>query len=296
MPLTKRQQQAHARVDELLSMYIAKFDESAPQLKRAMEYALLSGGKRVRPFLVYATGEMLGADQQSLDAAALSIECIHAFSLVHDDLPAMDDDDIRRGRPTCHIKFDEATAILAGDALQTLAFEILCTAPMSATNEKHRIDLVRQLAEASGYHGMCGGQAMDLAATDQNIDQNQLQLLHSKKTGALLKVAIRMAYTLSPAVSKNHRAQLDKFADCIGLAFQVKDDILDVVSDTETLGKPQGSDQALNKSTYPSLLGLAGAQDYLVKLEQQALHALASLPYNSGILRSFIDYNTQRNH
>lgn len=296
MPLTQRQQQAHARVDELLSLYIAKFDESAPQLKQAMEYALLSGGKRVRPFLVYATGEMLGSDQQALDAAALSIECIHAFSLVHDDLPAMDDDDIRRGRPTCHIKFDEATAILAGDALQTLAFEILCIAPMSPADERHRIDLVKQLAAASGYQGMCGGQAMDLAATDQTIDQTQLQLLHSKKTGALLKVAISMAYTLAPNVSEESRTQLDQFADCIGLAFQVKDDILDVVSDTETLGKPQGSDQALNKSTYPSLLGLTGAQNYLVKLEQQALHALASLPYNSGILRSFIDYNTQRNH
>lgn len=137
---------------------------------------------------------------------------------------------------------------------------------------------------------------MDLAATNQTIDQAQLQLLHSKKTGALLKVAISMAYTLAPNISANNRSQLDQFADCIGLAFQVKDDILDVVSDTETLGKPQGSDQALNKSTYPSLLGLAGAQDYLVKLEQQALHALASLPYNSEILRSFIDYNTQRNH
>jgi farnesyl diphosphate synthase len=296
MPLTRRQQQAHVRVDEQLSLYIDKFDESAPKLKQAMEYALLSGGKRVRPFLVYATGEMLGADQQALDAAALSIECIHAFSLVHDDLPAMDDDDIRRGRPTCHIEFDEATAILAGDALQTLAFEILCTAPMPAANETHRIDLVRQLAAASGYQGMCGGQAMDLAATNQTIDQAQLQLLHSKKTGALLKVAISMAYTLAPNISANNRSQLDQFADCIGLAFQVKDDILDVVSDTETLGKPQGSDQALNKSTYPSLLGLAGAQDYLVKLEQQALHALASLPYNSEILRSFIDYNTQRNH
>jgi farnesyl diphosphate synthase len=296
MPLTKRQQQAHARVDELLSLYIANFDESAPQLKKAMEYALLSGGKRVRPFLVYATGEMLGADPQALDAAALSIECIHAFSLVHDDLPAMDDDDIRRGRPTCHIQFDEATAILAGDALQTLAFEILCIAPMSPADEKHRINLVKQLAAASGYQGMCGGQAMDLAATDQTIDQTQLQLLHSKKTGALLKIAISMAYTLAPNVSEESRAQLDQFADCIGLAFQVKDDILDVVSDTETLGKPQGSDEALNKSTYPSLLGLTGAQNYLVKLEQQALHALDSLPYNSGILRSFIDYNTQRNH
>lgn len=296
MPLTKRQQQARARVDKLIEDYFSKFDDSAPTLKRAMEYALLAGGKRVRPFLVYATGEMLGADMQALDAAALSIECIHAFSLVHDDLPAMDDDDIRRGRPTCHIAFDEASAILAGDALQTMAFEVLGCASMPASNEQHRIALVQQLAKASGYHGMCGGQAMDLAATDHQISQAQLELLHRKKTGALLKVSISMAYTLAPNVSAETKAQLDQFAECIGLAFQVKDDILDVTGDTETLGKPQGSDQALNKSTYPALLGLEGAQDYLTKLEQQALHALASLSYNTQILQSFIDYNTQRNH
>ena len=284
------------RINALLTEQIKLLEEHAPTLKRAMEYALLMGGKRMRPVLVYATADMLGVKKTDADAVALAIECIHAYSLVHDDLPAMDDDDLRRGHPTCHIAFDEASAILAGDALQTLAFDILAHAPLTEQASPSRVELFKLLSRASGYHGMCGGQAMDLAATNESIPQAQLESLHQKKTGALLKAAITMPIALAGNVSAEHNTQLHMFAESVGLAFQVQDDILDVVGDSETLGKPQGSDQAQNKSTYPALLGLAGAQEYLQQLHQQALQALRSLPYNTKVLQSFADYNVQRNH
>jgi farnesyl diphosphate synthase len=257
---------------------------------------LLMGGKRMRPFLLYATGEMLGARQEDLDVPALALEAIHAYSLVHDDLPAMDDDALRRGHPTCHIKFDEASAILAGDALQTLAFEILANAPLSEQAEKKRIALIRTLSHATGYHGMCGGQAMDLAATDHTISQGQLERLHHKKTGALLVAAVDMAAQLAPDLAPDVQPKLLAYAQTIGLAFQVQDDILDVIGDSVTLGKPQGSDQEKNKSTYPAMLGLEGAQAYLGQLHQQALQALHTLPYNTQVLESFTDFIIQRNH
>lgn len=296
MVLAKFQVYTQERVNQLLKSYLNSLSNHAPSLLSAMEYALLTGGKRMRPFLVYATGEMLGASQQDLDYPALAIECIHAYSLVHDDLPAMDDDDLRRGHPTCHIAFDEATAILAGDALQTMAFDILANAQLSASTKPMQIELIKLLAKASGYEGMCGGQAMDLAATNSIISQTELQQLHLLKTGALLKTSILMAAKLAPNISSQSYIQLEKFATSIGLAFQVQDDILDVVSDSATLGKPQGSDAAHNKSTYPALLGLEGAQDYLQQLHQQALHALDALPYNTQLLASFTEYNVQRNH
>lgn len=296
MSLTQRLKLAQERVDKQLNIHLNALDDHAPQLKKSMGYALLMGGKRMRPFLVYATGDMLGVMIEDLDPAALAIECIHAYSLVHDDLPAMDDDNLRRGHPTCHIAFDEATAILAGDALQTLAFDILANAPLSDDIAGKRIELIRQLTRAAGYAGMCGGQAMDLAATGKNIEQKQLELLHQKKTGALLHASISMACLMSNQITDEHKVHLDHFSHSVGLAFQVQDDILDVIGDSETLGKPQGSDQALNKSTYPALLGLDGAKDYLQQLHQQALQALRALPYNTQVLESFADYNVQRNH
>lgn len=284
------------RINALLEDKIASLGDHADRLKRAMGYSLLLGGKRMRPFLTYATGNMLGASQSDLDVPAMAVECIHAYSLIHDDLPAMDDDALRRGQPTCHIAFDDATAILAGDALQTLAFDILANSPLSTSADPARISLVRLLANAAGYQGMCGGQAMDLAATGKQISRQALQQLHEKKTGALLKVSVRMAVALAPDVPPEATRYLDQFADCVGLAFQVQDDILDVVGDSKTLGKPQGSDEAANKSTYPALMGLDHAKEYLQTLHQDALQALRALPYNTEVLQAFTDYNLQRDH
>ncbi|WP_293748391.1 (2E,6E)-farnesyl diphosphate synthase [uncultured Paraglaciecola sp.] len=296
MNLSTFQQTCRDRVNSTLSQTISALPEHAETLKQAMEYALLIGGKRMRPFLVYATGKMLSIQQKDLDGPAAAIEAIHAYSLIHDDLPAMDDDDLRRGHPTCHIQFDEATAILAGDALQTLAFEILCDYPLSSELAMKRIQLVKIASQAAGYNGMCGGQAMDLAATDQHISQQQLEDLHNKKTGALLSACVEMAMTLAPDITPQSRLHLMNFAKTIGLAFQVQDDILDVVGDSAVLGKPQGSDQAQNKSTYPAMLGLEPAQAYLDDLHKQALQALRALPYNTQMLVSFTDFVIHRTY
>jgi farnesyl diphosphate synthase len=296
MTLSEYQQDVRETVDHYLVQLIDGLPNHAEKLKQAMRYSLLIGGKRMRPFLVFATGEMLGIAKQDLIGPASAIEAIHAYSLVHDDLPAMDDDDLRRGHATCHIKFDEATAILAGDALQTLAFEILCECELSVALQTKRIELVKILSQSAGYFGMCGGQAMDLAATNQLIGQKQLEDLHSKKTGALINACVAMAISLANDISTQNRQTLAKYSAIIGLAFQVQDDILDVVGDSATLGKPQGSDQALNKSTYPALLGLEQAQTYLNELHQQALQALRALPYNTQILEAFTDFIIQRKY
>jgi farnesyl diphosphate synthase len=296
MNLSTFQQASRDRVNATLSQTISGLPEHSARLKQAMEYALLMGGKRMRPFLVYATGKMLSIKEKDLDGPAAAIEAIHAYSLIHDDLPAMDDDDLRRGHPTCHIQFDEATAILAGDALQTLAFEILCDYPLSSELALKRIELVKIVSKAAGYKGMCGGQAMDLAATDQLISQQQLEDLHGKKTGALLSACVEMAIALTTEIAPENRQHLMNFAKTIGLAFQVQDDILDVVGDSAVLGKPQGSDQAQNKSTYPAMLGLEQSQAYLDDLHQQALQALRSLPYNTQMLVSFTDFVIHRTY
>ncbi len=296
MNLSTFQQASRDRVNSTLSQTINALPEHSETLKQAMEYALLIGGKRMRPFLVYATGKMLSVQEKDLDGPAAAIEAIHAYSLVHDDLPAMDNDDLRRGHPTCHIQFDEATAILAGDALQTLAFEILCDYPLSNVLEIKRIELVKIISRAAGYNGMCGGQAMDLAATDQHITQKQLEDLHGKKTGSLLSACVEMAIALAVDITPQSRQYLMNFAKIIGLAFQVQDDILDVISDSAVLGKPQGSDQAQNKSTYPAMLGLEQAQAYLDDLHQQALQALRALPYNTQMLVSFTDFVIHRTY
>ena len=296
MNLSEYQQSVAQAVDRYLVDCIESLPNHAPQLKQAMHYALLIGGKRMRPFLLRATGEMLNVSTSDLLGPAAAIEAIHAYSLIHDDLPAMDDDDLRRGHPTCHIKFDEATAILAGDALQTLAFELLCNCDLTESNKLKRIDLVKILSQSAGYLGMCGGQAMDLAATNQVISQIQLEALHSKKTGALISACVSMAIVLAKDVSEQDSQTLQHYAQLVGLAFQVQDDILDVVSDSATLGKPQGSDQALNKSTYPALLGLEQAKAYLQNLHQQALQALHALPYNTHMLESFTDFIIQRKY
>jgi len=262
------------------------------RLYDAMRYSLLNGGKRVRPLLVYAAAEaIIGNDQQpALDGIACAVEYIHAYSLVHDDLPAMDDDDLRRGNPTCHKKFDEATAILAGDALQSRAFELLTLLDLDA---EQRLALIATLAAAAGPRGMVGGQAIDLAAVQQRIDLTHLETMHRMKTGALIRAAVRMG-----AIAANADAQqllaLDQYAAAIGLSFQVQDDILDITSDTATLGKQQGADLIRDKPTYPALLGLEAARAKAAALHRDAIDALAQFGANAGRLRQLSAFIIER--
>jgi len=280
------------RINVQLSARIDALDDIDLQLKAAMKQGALVGGKRIRPFLVYAIGDMLNVKLEILDACAAAIECVHAYSLIHDDLPAMDDDALRRGQPTVHVAFDEATAILAGDALQSLAFEIISEST-DGLSPSQQLAMVKALAKAAGYHGMCGGQAMDLTATDNHIELATLIQLHKLKTGALIRCAVEFAIIAANTNAIERQILLD-FADAIGLAFQVQDDVLDIIASTEELGKPQGSDTDSNKSTYPKLLGLAGAQQTATSLIDDALSALAKLPYNSQLIAEFARFIIER--
>lgn len=277
-----RQLQTHTdRVNQAIVDFLAPLPFQDSPMVEAMHYGALLGGKRLRPFLVYATGEMFGVSPEALDAPAAAIECIHAYSLIHDDLPAMDNDDLRRGQPTCHIKFGEENAILAGDALQTLAFTILSQTPMPGVSVTDRLAMVAELATASGVAGMCGGQALDLAAEGKHISLESLERIHRHKTGALIRAAVRLGALSAGEAGRRALPTLDSFAQSIGLAFQVQDDILDVIGDTATLGKRQGADQQLGKSTYPALLGLEQAQVKAQELYQEALQALTTLSEQS---------------
>lgn len=284
------------RINLFLEQKLAALDINDEKLHQAMAYGLLIGGKRIRPYLVYITGEALGICLNDLDGIAGALECIHAYSLLHDDLPAMDDDDLRRGKPTCHKAFDEATAILAGDSLQTLAFDILANHNFSEAIKPKQIKLIQKLISASGYQGMCGGQALDLAATNKKINLEQLETLHSLKTGALLEASVSMAAECAQQLSEQDKQTLKEYAQYIGLAYQVQDDIIDITSTQEQLGKPSGSDLASNKSTYPALLGLQGAQQKAENLFQQALQALARLPYNTQSLAEFATFIVKRSY
>lgn len=265
----------------------------APQrLHAAMRHAVLNGGKRMRPLLVYATGTALGASEASLDAAAAAVELIHCYSLVHDDLPAMDDDALRRGQPTVHVAFDEATAILAGDALQTLAFEVLVNAPQDAAQ---RVAMLAELARASGVAGMCGGQALDIDATGAQINVRELERLHALKTGALLRCAVRLGALAANADAAQHAA-LDRYADALGLAFQIRDDLLDIEGDAATLGKTAGKDQAQDKATFPALLGLAASRARLQELAASMQAALDSVDADTRALAALAHKVIHRSH
>ncbi|SFR04010.1 farnesyl diphosphate synthase [Enterobacter sp. kpr-6] len=285
------------RANSALRQFIAPLPFQNTPLVEAMQYGALLGGKRLRPFLVYATGEMFGVSVQTLDAPAAAVECIHAYSLIHDDLPAMDDDDLRRGQPTCHIKFGEANAILAGDALQTLAFSILTDAPMPEVALRDRLAMVSELAQASGVAGMCGGQALDLEAEGKQVNLEALERIHRHKTGALIRAAVRMGALSAGDKGREALPVLDRFAESVGLAFQVQDDILDVVGDTATLGKRQGADQQLGKSTYPALLGLEQARTKardLIDDARQSLAQLAAQSLDTTALEALANYIIQR--
>ncbi|MGM8225923.1 (2E,6E)-farnesyl diphosphate synthase [Cellvibrio sp. ARAG 10.3] len=286
------------RVDSALQNLLPVTTGPGERLRDAMRYSLFNGGKRVRPILAYASGLAVGdtltqAQQASLDAVACALECVHAYSLVHDDLPAMDDDDLRRGKPTCHIAFDEATAILAGDALQTLAFELLSDAPH--LDAACKLALLQQLTRASGVRGMVLGQAIDLAAVNQQLNLDQLETMHRHKTGALISASVAMGAIVCGADATRLQA-LTTYADAIGLAFQVQDDILDVTTDTAILGKQQGADVARNKPTYVSLLGLDNARAKAQELHQQALAALADFDQRAQPLRALSAYIIERSH
>jgi farnesyl diphosphate synthase len=284
------------RNNQQLDAWLDGYPFQQQRLIEAMRYALLLGGKRARPFLVYATGSIFDCSEEQLDTPAAAIECIHAYSLVHDDLPAMDDDELRRGKATCHIEFDEATAILTGDALQTLAFTILSEGTLAPFAESQRITMVKELACASGAAGMCIGQALDLEAENRQVTLDDLERIHRHKTGALIKCAVQLGALAAGEKGREYLPQLETYAEAIGLAFQVQDDILDIIGDTETLGKPQGSDVELNKSTYPALLGLEGAQQKATQLFEEALCALQAIPYNTQLLEDFARYVIERNN
>jgi len=292
--LLTRQQQAEQALQGLL----ARQDVPA-RLADAMRYAVLGGGKRLRPLLAYAAAEAVtdkeaeaGSTNASADAAACAVECIHAYSLIHDDLPAMDDDALRRGKPTCHIQFDEATAILAGDALQALAFEVLATA--GSATEGARLQMVSELAQASGWQGMVAGQALDIEATGSSPAESSLSQMHSLKTGALIRASVVLGALATGVASKDQIAALRRFAALAGLAFQIRDDILDVEAPTSISGKQQGKDARLNKATYVSVLGLEGARQRLAQVATEADAALALFDQRAMRLRQLCCYLVER--
>lgn len=280
-------QECLKRIEMILDRILPPADQDPELLHQAMRYSSLAGGKRVRPLMVYATGDALGLEKGLLDPLAAAVELIHTYSLIHDDLPDMDDDALRRGKPSCHIEFGPAIAILAGDALQALAFEVLANAQQ--IDPSTRVKLISILARASGSLGMVGGQAIDLSAQPANISAAQLTHMHRCKTGALISASIQMAASLK-AIPHDTYQQLTLFAESLGLAFQIQDDILDIEGTTEELGKPQGSDLAANKATYPALLGLPGAKQWLEQLHEEALGILAHIDLDTSKLKQLTEF------
>jgi farnesyl diphosphate synthase len=281
-----------ARVETALARHLPGPDSIPARLHDAMRYATLGGGKRVRPLLAFAAGELTGATPNTLDTVACAVEMIHAYSLVHDDLPCMDDDVLRRGRPTCHVEFDEPTALLVGDSLQTLAFELLASQPLGEPGRQ--LEMITLLAHASGSRGMAGGQAIDLCSVGQALNQPELELMHALKTGALIRASVLLGALAGNALSAEERQNLDRFAKRAGLLFQVVDDILDCTASTATLGKTAGKDEAADKPTYVSLLGLDAARTYADELRSDALNALSIFGERAARLTQLADYICHR--
>ena len=288
-------QHKQTRIEQSLALHLSIDTKElySSKLIEAMHYSTLNGGKRLRAMFVYAAGEVLGADPKLLDYPASAVEMIHAYSLVHDDMPVMDNDDLRRGKPTCHKAYGEATALLTGDALQSLAFETLCKGPLSS---QQQISMIKVLASYSGVKGMAGGQAIDLESVGQGLTVNELQQMHELKTGALIQASLQMGALASQAVTEKILQQFAKYGAYLGLAFQVHDDVLDVTSDTNTLGKTQGADIALDKPTYPALVGLEAAQQKSAELIDKSLAILEELPYDTQALADLSQYIVHRRH
>ncbi len=294
MSLKQLIEQHRQQVDQALERLISNTSNIADELHQAMHYSIFNGGKRIRPLLVYLTGSALNIAPGHQDAPACAVELIHCYSLVHDDMPAMDDDDLRRGKPTCHKQFSEATALLTGDALQSLAFAALTQSPH--LNDKQIVSMVRVLAQSSGAAGMAGGQAIDLSSTGKNLTLEQLKIMHEHKTGALIRASIQLGALCAHDLDSFDTNALDTYAKNIGLSFQIKDDILDIESDTMTLGKQQGADVSLNKATYPALLGLDGAKKMALECHQNALASLSHFDHKADPLRQLSEYIITRNH
>lgn len=282
------------RIESVLEVVLPSAATNPAHLHDAMRYSVLNGGKRMRPLLVYATGEALGIAPEKLDIPAAALELIHVYSLVHDDLPAMDDDDLRRGKPTCHKAYDEATAILVGDALQALAFQLLAAHPQLDVLPAQRLRMIDQLGQAAGSRGMVAGQAIDLGAVGKELTELELEIMHIHKTGALIRASVLLAAYAAEGISAEQLRQLDRFAKCVGLAFQVQDDILDVESDTQTLGKTRGADAAAGKPTYPSIIGMAAAKAKLQDLHDEAVAALAGFGESADLLREIAEFTVKR--
>jgi geranylgeranyl diphosphate synthase type II len=281
------------RVNAELDRSIA-CSSASDRLQEAMRYSVLGGGKRIRPALCLAAAKAVGHTGDEALAPACAVELIHAYSLIHDDLPAMDNDELRRGRPTTHIAFDEATAILAGDALQALAFGWLAGNPH--VHEGARLAMVQELARASGHQGMVGGQAIDLQSVGKHLSLAELETMHRHKTGALIEASVRMGALTVPSLDEGLLTSLSHYARALGLAFQVQDDLLDIEGNTEVIGKPQGSDAAKAKPTYPALLGLSGAREHLSALQSTALKSLENFGHEADPLRAMADYVVARTH
>jgi len=282
--------QSQERIEKLFNYYLKKTTSPANELKEAMYYAVSNGGKRVRPLLVYATGYYLNAKWENLDIPACAVEMIHSYSLIHDDLPAMDNADLRRGKPACHKAYNEAVAILAGDALQPLAFEIIASHPASLNNEQ-RLAMINQLCHASGLNGMAAGQALDITGVQslQNLTQ-----MYALKTGALLNTSVKLGMIAANLTETRTAHALEKFADTIGLAFQIQDDLLDIESDVDIMGKPKGIDLTNNKTTYPSLMGIDETRHTIQALFEGALEAIEPLGEKADLLRELAYFLLQR--
>jgi geranylgeranyl pyrophosphate synthase len=285
-----------ARMESALAARLPGPDVVPGRLHEAMRYTVLGGGKRIRPALVFATARAVGLTDEEVEAAACAIELIHVYSLVHDDLPAMDDDDLRRGRPTCHKAYDEATAVLVGDALQTLAFHVLAKDSALPASPAIRLRLVELLAEASGSFGMAGGQAIDLSAQGKQLNLAEVEEMHSRKTGALIRVSVMMAAACAEGLEPRLRDALAGFAAPIGLAFQIQDDLLDVLGDVATLGKATGADSERAKPTHPVVIGIQASQERVQLLHSQALDSLAPLGARADLLRSLADWLLSRHY
>lgn len=292
VPLVEFMAQVQARLENVLDRGLP--NDRPEVLHQAMRYSVLGGGKRIRPILTYATGELFGVSQDVLDLPAAAVEIIHAYSLIHDDLPAMDDDDFRRGKPSCHIAFDEATAILAGDALQAQAFVLLAEAQVAGVSVENCFKMMALLARASGSHGMAGGQAIDLSVENKVVDVAVLETIHRLKTGKLIEASVLLGALCSEDVTTDQYRELQAFGGWIGLAFQIQDDILDVEGSTEVLGKPAGSDALNNKPTYPSLLGMERSKQLANDALDRALIHLDKVGAESGYLGQIAKYMVSR--
>jgi farnesyl diphosphate synthase len=277
-----------SRFEVTLNGLLPSADVAPQRLHQAMRYAVLEGGKRVRPLLVFAAGELVDADIERLNYVAAAVELIHAYSLVHDDMPCMDNDELRRGQPTCHVQYDDATALLVGDALQSLAFQLLSAHRLN-DDDALQLQMIKLLATASGSHGMAGGQAIDLASVGKTLTLPELEFMHIHKTGALIRAAVLLGAQCGE-ISVEELAKLDHFSKCIGLAFQVVDDVLDSTADTATLGKTAGKDAMQNKPTYVSLLGMQAAREMAQRLHDEALSSLVDFGDKGQQLRNLADF------